>query len=79
MLQDTELSNGTRAPITGPAAKFSRTPTRVRAGAPRAGQHTEEVLGEVGLSAEELEALQAAGAIRRAAQRSAATAATAAS
>jgi formyl-CoA transferase len=65
MLQDTELSNGTRAPITGPAAKFSRTPTRVRAGAPRAGAHTEEVLGELGVPDEEMAALYAAGAIRR--------------
>ena len=69
MLQDTELSNGTRAPITGPAAKFGRTPTRVRTGAPRAGQHTEEVLGELGLPEAEIEALLAAGAIRRRDQR----------
>jgi formyl-CoA transferase len=76
MLQDTELSNGGRAPITGPAAKFSRTPTRVRTGAPRAGQHTEEVLGELGLSPEELAALRVAGAIRRPGQRAGAPATT---
>jgi formyl-CoA transferase len=64
MLQDTELSNGTRAPITGPAAKFGRTPTRVRTGAPEAGAHTDEILGELGLDEEALSALRRAGAIR---------------
>ncbi|HLH57974.1 MAG TPA: CaiB/BaiF CoA-transferase family protein, partial [Streptosporangiaceae bacterium] len=63
MLQDTGLSNGTRAPIVGPAAKFSRTPTRVRTGAPVAGTHTEQVLGEAGLGRAELAALREAGAI----------------
>ena len=47
MLQDMELHNGTRAPITGPAAKFSRTPTRVRSGAPAPGADTAEVLAEL--------------------------------
>jgi formyl-CoA transferase len=48
MLQEIPLSNGSRAPIVGPAAKFARTPTRVRAGAPTAGQHTAEILAELG-------------------------------
>jgi formyl-CoA transferase len=48
MLQDTVLSNGTTAPLTGPAAKFSRTPTRVRTGAPEPGQHTNAILAELG-------------------------------
>jgi formyl-CoA transferase len=63
MLQDVELSNGTRAPIVGPAAKFSRTPTRVRTGAPVAGAHTREVLTALGLSGAALAALTEAGAI----------------
>jgi formyl-CoA transferase len=50
MLQDTELSNGTRAPIVGPAVKFARTPTRVRSGAPPPGAHTAEILTELGIS-----------------------------
>jgi formyl-CoA transferase len=62
MLQETELSNGTRAPITGPAAKFGRTPTRVRTGAPRAGEHSEQVLGELGLDPAAIAALREAGA-----------------
>jgi formyl-CoA transferase len=44
MLQETRLSNGTVAPIVGPAAKFSRTPTRVRSGAPAPGTHTAQIL-----------------------------------
>jgi formyl-CoA transferase len=64
MLQDTELSNGTRAPIVGPAAKFARTPTYVRTGAPVAGAHTDEVLAEAGLDRAALAALREAGAIK---------------
>jgi formyl-CoA transferase len=44
MLQPTLLSNGSVAPLTGPAVKFSRTPTRVRAPAPIPGAHTAEIL-----------------------------------
>jgi formyl-CoA transferase len=46
MLQSTVLSNGTRAPLTGPAVKFSRTPTRIRRGAPAPGADTAEVFAE---------------------------------
>jgi formyl-CoA transferase len=51
MLQPTLQADGTTAPITGPAAKFSRTPTRVRMGAAGLGQHNEEILAELGLDA----------------------------
>jgi len=63
MLQPTEQADGTRVPITGPAAKFSRTPTRVRRGAPGTGQHDDEILGELGLSHGEIEALRESGAV----------------
>lgn len=43
MLQPTPQEDGSIAPITGPAAKFSATPPRVRTGAPPLGQHTEEI------------------------------------
>lgn len=49
MLQDTVLSDGSVAPITGPAAKFSRTPTRVRRPAPPAGADTDDVLASIGV------------------------------
>lgn len=47
MLQQTELSNGSFAPLVGPAVKFSRTPTRIRHGAPQPGADTDEVLAEL--------------------------------
>jgi formyl-CoA transferase len=47
MLQDTVLSNGTVAPLVGPPAKFSRTPTRIRRGAPAPGADTADVLAEL--------------------------------
>ncbi len=49
MLQPTELQDGTTVPITGPAVKFSRTPTRVRSPAPELGEHNEEILEEFGI------------------------------
>lgn len=48
MLQPTELHDGTTAPLVGPPAKFSRTPTTIRRGAPAPGGDTEEVLAELG-------------------------------
>jgi len=62
MLQPIAQSDGTRVPITGPAGKFSRTPTRVRSGAPATGQHQAEILEELGLGREEIASLRAAGA-----------------
>jgi formyl-CoA transferase len=63
MLQQTKLHNGATAPITGPAVKFSRTPTRVRSGAPELGEHNAEILESIGLDAETQEGLAAAGVI----------------
>jgi formyl-CoA transferase len=48
MLQETEQEDGHNVPITGPAAKFSRTPIRVRRRAPALGEHNDEVLAELG-------------------------------
>jgi len=65
MLQETEQEDGQIAPITGPAAKFSRTPIRVRQRAAALGEHTEEVLREVaGLSTEEIRRLRDRGALQ---------------
>jgi crotonobetainyl-CoA:carnitine CoA-transferase CaiB-like acyl-CoA transferase len=47
----------------GLPVKFSETPGGVVIGAPTYGQHTREVLGQYGYSAEEIEALAASGAI----------------
>ncbi len=48
---------------TRPAARFDRTPARVRGFAPTLGQHTDEVLAEIGLQKSELAALRTAGTI----------------
>jgi formyl-CoA transferase len=48
MLQETEQEDGRSAPITGPAAKFSRTPIKVRQRAAALGEHTDQILTELG-------------------------------
>jgi len=48
------------------AARFSATPASIRRGAPGLGEHTHEVLAEIGYSAAEIEVLRAAGAMGRA-------------
>jgi len=63
MLQPVEQEDGSVAPITGPAAKLSRTPTRVRHGAPALGRDSDEVLRELGLDPERIRALRAAGIV----------------
>lgn len=63
MLQPTVLSDGSTVPLTGPAAKFSRTPTRVRHAAPVPGAQTEEVLTAAGYDEASLARLRAQGAI----------------
>jgi formyl-CoA transferase len=56
MLQRVD-GNPQAPPLTGPAAKFSRTPTRVRSAAPALGQHLREVLHELGYEDAQIRAL----------------------
>lgn len=51
-----------RVKALGFPVKLSGTPQQVRHAPPLLGQHTEEVLGEIGLSAARIEALRLAGA-----------------
>jgi alpha-methylacyl-CoA racemase len=62
------VARGTFVEIDGvvqPAAapRFSRTPSAIRCPPARAGEHTDEVLRETGLSAAEIAALRAGGAV----------------
>jgi len=63
MLQPTTLADGRDVPLTGPAAKFSRTPVRIRQRAPQLGEHNGEILGELGYAPEDLERLRSDGVI----------------
>jgi formyl-CoA transferase len=63
MLQNVEQEEGSSAPITGPAVKFSRAPARIRSGAPALGAHTEEILREVGVKTAEIASLRERGII----------------
>ncbi len=63
MLQPMTLADGTQAPLTGPAAKFSRTPTRIRSAAEALGASTDRVLKELGYSSEAISALRQEGSI----------------
>lgn len=46
-----------------PAARFDKTPAGIRHGAPLPGEHTDEILAELGLGAAEIEALRDAGVV----------------
>lgn len=63
MLHEVELSDGTRRAVVGPAAKFSRTPTRVRRSAPAPGADTREVLGGLGLAPGDVDSLHRRGVV----------------
>ena len=65
MVQEVEHPVGGRIRQIGPAVKCSGTPATIRRPAPRLGEHTEEVLREVGYTADEIEALAAGGVIQR--------------
>ena len=47
----------------GPAPRFSLTPGAIRRPPPHSGQHTDEILGELGLDADAIASLRASGAV----------------
>ena len=46
-----------------PAPRFERTPAELRLPAPGLGEHSDEILAELGVAGEEQRALRAAGVI----------------
>jgi len=51
MLQPTAQPDGSVVPLTGPPAKLSRTPIRVRSAAPALGADSDEIMAELGYDA----------------------------
>jgi len=50
-----------------PAARFERTPAAIGGPAPRIGEHTDEILGELGFSVDEIAVLKTSQAAKTAA------------
>jgi formyl-CoA transferase len=63
MLQRAEVEGAGALPVVGPPAKLSRTPTRVRRGAPALGADTDAILEELGVPADECARLHADGVV----------------
>jgi crotonobetainyl-CoA:carnitine CoA-transferase CaiB-like acyl-CoA transferase len=63
ILQESKHPVAGRLLQTRPAARFSATQTGPRCGAPLLGEHTSEVLAELGLSREEIDGLHRRGVI----------------
>ncbi len=65
MLQEVELSDGTRVPLLGPVPKFSRTPTAIRSAAPPVGRDNAALLRELGVDEQQQRGLEARGVLRQ--------------
>jgi crotonobetainyl-CoA:carnitine CoA-transferase CaiB-like acyl-CoA transferase len=63
LIEEVDHPQAGRIRHTRPAARFDRTAARIRGFAPTLGQHTDEVLAEIGLQESELAALRATGTI----------------
>jgi crotonobetainyl-CoA:carnitine CoA-transferase CaiB-like acyl-CoA transferase len=64
MIVEVEGEGGRKFKQVGISAKFSDTPGSIRSLAPQLGQHTDEILGELGYSKDELDRWRESGAIK---------------
>ena len=64
MLVETTHPKAGRVRQIGVPIKFSQTPGEIRRPAPEIGEHTEEILGELGYAPEEIDRLRRTGVIR---------------
>jgi crotonobetainyl-CoA:carnitine CoA-transferase CaiB-like acyl-CoA transferase len=64
MIVEVETPTGEKVKQVGISIKLSETPGSIRSLAPKLGQHTEEVLGELGYSKNDIERWRENGAIR---------------
>ncbi len=62
-VQEIETPNLGRMRVPGPPVAMSETPSRIQGGGPELGQHTEEILIEIGYSWPEIEELRDCGAL----------------
>jgi len=63
MVVEVEHSRAGKTPAIGLPIKFSETPGKVLRGAPVLGEHTEQVLADLGYSASAIEQLRKDGAV----------------
>lgn len=63
LVQELEHPEAGRIRVVGPAVKLSETPARIARTPPLYGQHTAEVLGELGYTPVEIQALAADGVV----------------
>ncbi|MFQ5514838.1 MAG: CaiB/BaiF CoA transferase family protein [Myxococcota bacterium] len=61
LLVELEHPRAGRMRVPGPVARFETTPAAIRASAPELGEHTAELLAELGLPADRIEPLRARG------------------
>jgi alpha-methylacyl-CoA racemase len=64
MIVEVEAPNGKKVRQVGISAKFSSTPGSIRTLAPQLGQHTDEILGELGYSSADVGRWRESGAIK---------------